>query len=54
MNAVIVGIDPNKSEIANLVYKYGNEQYETGFWHGTIYASIGLLFLFCVREYTRS
>jgi hypothetical protein len=54
MNTVIVGIDPHKSEIANLVYKYGNEQYETGFWHGAMNATVGLLFLFCLREYLRS
>ncbi len=54
MKWAIIDVDPEKSEMANAIYKYGNEQYETGFFCGAIYTALGLSFLFCLREYIRS
>jgi hypothetical protein len=53
MNARLITVDPKKGAVAALVYNYGEERFQDGVLTGAIYAGIGFIFLFSLRELIR-
>lgn len=53
MNLRLVNIDPKRSAAAAVIYNYGQEKYEEGFYSGVIYSALGFIFLLCMRELVR-